>query len=49
MKTLSCLLLLSLLIGCAKTEMNAPCPNYGRQCPQTPINAWNDIEEGRKA
>ncbi len=30
-----------MLVGCAKPDMKAPCPNYGTKCPQTPINSWN--------
>ena len=25
--------------GSAHKDLMAPCPNYGRSCPQTPINA----------
>lgn len=24
--------------GSAHKDLMAPCPNYGRSCPQTPIN-----------
>lgn len=36
---LSCLMTLTCLVaGCAKTEMDAPCTQYGKYCSQTLIN-----------
>ena len=30
-----------LLVGCAKDDLKAPCPNYGKYCSKTPINSWD--------
>lgn len=38
MRALS-LLLLTALVSCSKPhDLDTPCPNYGRHCPQLPIN-----------
>lgn len=32
-------LLAAILASCAKPhDLDAPCPDFGRYCPQTPIN-----------
>lgn len=42
----SCLLLILGLVACSKpVDLDAPCPDYGRYCPQTPVNAWDNAEE----
>jgi len=30
------------LTGCAGSALNAPCPNFGDSCHQTPVNGWDD-------
>jgi hypothetical protein len=31
--------LVAILTSCTKThDLDAPCPDFGRHCPQTPIN-----------
>ena len=37
------ILLLSNLTACSSThkDLTAPCPNFGKSCPQTPINSWD--------
>ena len=31
------------LSACSKVpDLDTPCPDYGRYCPQTPINAWDN-------
>ena len=40
------LLLILGLGGCAKPiDLDAPCPDYGRYCPQAPVNAWDNDEK----
>ena len=40
--TVTLLLFLSIsACGSAHKDLTAPCPNYGRHCPQTPINSWD--------
>lgn len=34
-------LLCTCLVGCAKPDLKTPCPNYGTQCAQAPINSWD--------
>lgn len=29
------------LAACSQTNLNSPCPNFGRFCAQTPINVWH--------
>jgi hypothetical protein len=29
-----------ILTGCAASEANTPCKNYGLFCSKTPINSW---------
>lgn len=29
------------LTGCAHSELEAPCPDYGRYCKRSPINSWD--------
>jgi hypothetical protein len=42
----SCCLFWILGLGaCAKPiDLDAPCPDYGRYCPQAPVNAWDNEE-----
>lgn len=41
-----CLLLILGLGACAKPiDLDAPCPDYGRYCPQAPVNAWDNDEK----
>jgi hypothetical protein len=40
-----CVLLCLGLGACSKSiDLDAPCPDYGRYCRQTPINAWDNDE-----
>ncbi|HDS3856746.1 TPA: hypothetical protein QH041_003114 [Legionella pneumophila] len=41
------ILLLAGLGACSRpVDLETPCPDYGRYCTQTPINAWdNDHQE----
>jgi len=40
------LLSILLLSACSKPiDLDAPCPNYGKYCPQMPINAWDNDEK----
>lgn len=46
MRKMICILsVLSLLASCAKEELQAPCPDFGRQCYKQPVNGWNYYEE----
>ncbi len=39
LRLLPMLLLVSFLASCTKAhDLDAPCPDFGRHCPQTPIN-----------
>jgi len=31
----------SLLTGCAKDNLKAPCPKFGKYCQKIPINSWD--------
>lgn len=40
LRTTSFIAMILVLVACNKPEdLDAPCPDYGRHCPQTPINA----------
>lgn len=42
---LTVLLVITVLGACSKShELRAPCPDYGRYCAQTPINAVNESD-----
>ncbi len=41
LKLIILLCTLGVLSGCAKSELAAPCPNFGASCHQTPINTWD--------
>lgn len=42
---LTVLLVIAGLGACNKNhELKAPCPDYGRYCPQSPINAVNESD-----
>ena len=30
-----------LLASCASDNLNAPCPEYGKNCDSTPVNNWD--------
>lgn len=30
----------TLLVGCAKSELTSPCPDFGRHCVKQPVNGW---------
>ena len=32
---------LGVLGGCAHVSKTTPCPNFGENCSQTPINSWD--------
>ena len=35
----SMLLVIALIVACSKPhDVDTPCPDYGRHCPQLPIN-----------
>lgn len=48
MKWMFSALLLSLLTGCSSTppDLDAPCAQFGRYCPQYPINEAS-LQEGK--
>jgi hypothetical protein len=29
------------LAGCAHQDLKTPCPDFGEDCNQVPINSWN--------
>ena len=31
----------NLLTGCAKDNLKAPCPKFGKYCQKIPINSWD--------
>lgn len=37
----------TLLMSCAKEELQAPCPHYGKQCYKQPVNGWGYQAEGK--
>ena len=32
---------LGALGGCARDQLNAPCPNFGASCSKVPVNSWD--------
>ena len=32
---------INLLVGCAKDNLKAPCPKFGKYCQKIPINSWD--------
>ncbi len=41
LKWISALMVVLSLGACAQTNINSPCPNFGKYCPQTPVNVWD--------
>lgn len=33
---------MSVMSGCAKDNLNAPCPNFGASCQKSPVNGWDN-------
>ena len=38
---ISVVLVISLLAGCAASNIGSPCPNFGKSCRKIPINSWD--------
>ncbi len=43
-RRLMCILIVVIvtLSGCAKSNLNTPCPNFGDSCMKAPVNSWNN-------